>query len=151
MSEKNVNRKGRGEGTAALRFWLTVAFLAGVTGCSGSDSLPALQVYEVKGKVVLSDGKPLPGGFIYFVPKGDLPLTPSAEISADGSFSVVTGGSGPGAPPGDYKIRVEAPQFGPVKKGKRPIIPIKYNDEDSSGVVITVRAATNQLDPIVLK
>jgi hypothetical protein len=124
-----------------------------MTGCGGSDSLPSLTVYEVKGKVVLANGQPLSGGFISFVPKGNLPITPSGVIGPDGTFSLVTGGSGEGAPPGDYKVRVEAPQLQQAdqKSRRRPLIPPKYADEDSSGIVITVRAESNRLDPILLK
>jgi hypothetical protein len=130
---------------------LVVAIGAGLAGCRNSDSLPALRVYEVKGKVLLADGKPLTGGLVSFVPKGDLSVTPSGVIGVDGTFSLVTGGSGDGAPPGEYKVRVEAPQLQTVKKSRKPVFPFKYTDEDSSGLVITVRADTNQLDPIRLK
>ncbi len=132
---------------------LVMAIAAGITGCSGSNSLPSLTVYEVKGKVVLADGKPLPGGIISFVPKGELPVTPSSVIGPDGTFSLVTGGSGEGAPEGQYKIRVEAPEFQQAdgKSRKRPLIPPKYTDEDSSQLEITVRAESNQLEPIVLR
>jgi len=130
---------------------LLVAVWAGLAGCSHSDSLPVLQVYQVKGKVLLADGKPLSGGWVTFVPKGDLSVTPSGVIADDGTFSLVTGGSGEGAPAGEYKIRVEAPQFHAAAKSKKPPFPFKYTDEDSSGVVITVRADTNQLEPIRLK
>jgi hypothetical protein len=132
---------------------LALVAAAGVTGCSGSDSLPSLKVYEVKGRVVLANGQPLSGGFISFVPKGDLSITPSGVIGPDGTFSLVTGGSGEGAPPGDYKVRVEAPEFqqSDRKSRRRPLIPPKYSDEDSSDIVITVRAESNHLDPILLK
>jgi hypothetical protein len=132
---------------------LILAVGAGLAGCHSSDSLPVLKVYEVKGKVLLADGQPLSGGWIYFVPKGDLPLTPSSVIGSDGTFSIVTGGSGEGAPAGDYKVRVEAPQLqqGTSKSKKKPPFPFKYSDEDSSGLVITVRAESNQLEPILLK
>jgi hypothetical protein len=130
---------------------LTVILWLGQAGCGKSDSLPSLQVYEVKGKVLLPDGKPLSGGWIYFVSKGDLPVTPSGQISSDGTFSLVTGGSGEGAPAGDYKIRVEAPQLPTGPKAKKPAFPFKYTDEDSSGLVLTVRAEPNHLDPIRLK
>jgi hypothetical protein len=132
---------------------LLAAMLSTLTGCGGSQSLPAYHVYEVKGQVLLANGKPLPGGWIYLVPKGDLPVTPSGVIGSDGSFSIVTGGSGEGAPPGDYKVRVESPQFQPVltKSARKPIFPIKYTDEDSSGLLVTVKADSNRLDPILLK
>jgi hypothetical protein len=127
--------------------------LMALAGCGHSDSLPAYQVYEVKGKVVLSDGKPLNGGWISFVPKGDLPVTPSGEIGPDGTFSLVTGGSGEGAPAGQYKVRIEAPQLPPAssRSRRKPVIPVKYGDEDSSGLVITVRAESNRLEPFLLK
>ncbi len=147
-----VNRSDRG---ACRRRWaagLLAAMLAPVVGCGHSNSLPSYPVYEVKGKVVLADGKPLSGGWISFVPKGDLPVVPSGEIGPDGTFSLATG-SGQGAPPGEYKIRVEAPQLqsGPSKSRKRPAFPSKYTDEDSSGVVVTVKAESNHLEPIQLK
>ncbi len=132
---------------------LLAGLLASLVGCGHSDSLPAFQVYEVKGTVLLANGKPLGGGWIYFVPKGDLPVTPSAVIGNDGSFSLSTGGSGDGAPAGDYKVRVESPQLqqAAVTARKKPVFPPKYTDEDSSGVVITVRAESNRLEPILLK
>jgi hypothetical protein len=131
--------------------WLVAAAWLGLAGCRNSDTLPALKVYEVNGKVLMADDKPLRGGWVYFVPKGDLPVTPSAEIGPDGTFSIVTGGSGQGAPPGEYKVRIEAPQLRAAKKGGKHPFPPKYKDEDSSGLVITVRAEPNQLDPIRLK
>jgi hypothetical protein len=134
--------------------WMSALLLtaaAGLAGCGNADSLPSLQVYEVKGKVLLADGKPLPSGLISFVPKGDLPLTPSAKIASDGTFSLVTGGSGEGAPPGDYKVRIEAPELRPDPKTKKAVFPSKYSDEDSSGIVVTVLPKENQLDPIRLK
>ncbi len=131
---------------------LVVAAGLGLAGCGqpGADRLPALAVYEVKGKVLLGDGKPLNAGWVYFVPKGDLSVTPSGQIGPDGTFSVVTGGSGEGAPPGDYKLRIEAPQFR-TSRNQKPLIPPKYTDEDSSNLVVTVRAESNQLEPIRLK
>jgi hypothetical protein len=125
--------------------------VAGLSGCGQSDSLPKLQVYEVTGKVVLADGKPLSSGVISFVPTGNLPITPSANIASDGTFSLVTGGSGVGAPAGEYKVRVEAPEFRPDPKTKKTLFPFKYTDEDSSRIVVTVLAQQNHLEPIMLK
>jgi hypothetical protein len=130
---------------------LLVAAWAGVTGCGSSQALPVLKVHEVKGKVLLAEGKPLADGWIYFVPKGNLTLTPSGRIGSDGSFSVVTGGSGEGAPAGDYKIRIESPLYQATQKAKKPLYPFKYTDEDSSGIVVTVKPEPNQLEPLVLK
>ncbi len=151
MSFSGGANLGRGLGVTYSLSGLVVAVCAGLAGCGKSDSLPVLQVYDVKGKVLLADGKPLSGGQIYFVPNGDLALTPSGVIGPDGTFSLVTGGSGAGAPPGQYKVRIEARQFQADGKVAKPRFPVRYNDEDSSGVLITVRAEPNQLEPILLK
>jgi hypothetical protein len=149
-----VSHSAKTDGKGSRARWISsivLAFSAGLAGCGNSGSLPRLQVYEVKGKVVLADGKPLTGGVVSFVPIGDLPITPSATIASDGTFSVVTGGSGEGAPTGDYKVRIEAPGLSQDPKSKKPLFPSKYTDEDSSRLVVTVRPQTNQLDPFVLK
>jgi hypothetical protein len=130
---------------------LLTAILAALAGCHGSDSLPNYQVYEVTGRVLLSDGKPLGSGWISFVSKGDLPVTPSGQISQDGTFSLVTGGSGKGAPAGDYKVRVESPELQGGGKSRKALFPFKYTDEDSSGIVVTVRPQANELEPIRLR
>jgi hypothetical protein len=131
--------------------FLLLAAGVGLAGCSGSDSLPAYQVYEVNGKVLLSDGKPLGSGWVSFVPKSDMSVTPSAPIGSDGTFSLVTGGSGKGAPAGDYKVRIESPQFRANPKTKRALFPAKYTDEDSSEIVVTVRKQANDLEPFRLR
>jgi hypothetical protein len=140
-------------GRLAPRFFtLAVGVLASTAGCTGQpDSLPVLKVYEVKGKVLLADGKPLDNGSVYFVPTGELTITPNAVVGPDGTFSVVTGGSGDGAPPGEYKVRVEAAGAQPGQKSRKPLFPFKYTDEDSSGILVTVRPQPNQLEPFLLK
>ncbi len=131
---------------------LVVCGWAGMAGCNGTtDSLPVLKVYEVKGKVLKADGRPLSSGSVYLVPKGDLTVTPNAVITTDGTFSVVTGGSGEGAPPGEYKVRIETPEAHAASKSQRPVVPFKYTDEDSSGLVVTVRPEANHLEPFQLK
>ncbi len=150
----SIAQASHGAGKRNSTGWLStvlVAAAAGLSGCSQSDSLPKLQVYEVKGQVVLADGKPLKTGVVSFVSADGLPVTPSANIAADGTFSLVTGGSGEGAPAGKYKVRVEAPELRPDPKTKRSPFPPKYTDEDSSEIVITVLPQENHLDPIKLK
>ena len=64
----------------------------------------------------------------------------------------MTGGSGDGAPIGEYKVRIEA-AAGSISnpKSKKSLFPFKYTDEDSSGLFVTVKAEPNQLEPFVLK
>jgi hypothetical protein len=125
--------------------WLAVTF----TGCSGS-SFSTQTKYEVKGKVVLPNGKPLSAGRVTFVAADGLLPEASGEIYPDGAFSLSTRVPGDGAAPGRYKVRIE-PAESKNPRTIRPGFPVKYVDEDSSGLVVTVRAESSQLEPIRLK
>jgi hypothetical protein len=124
--------------------WLAVVF----TGCRGS-SFSTPTTYEVKGKVVLPNGKPLSTGRVTFVAADGLLPQASGDIQLDGAFSLSTRVPGDGAAPGTYKVRIE-PAEGKNRRAIRLGFPVKYVDEDSSGLVITVRSESNQLDPIRL-
>jgi hypothetical protein len=133
-----------------------VGGLAGVAGCgAASDAPPVVAVYEVKGKVLRADGKPLGGGRVYFV-HADGATTSEGKISPDGTFSLSTGNSGEGAPPGDYKVRIEPEDVSllaanrPGTRKKLPFSP-KYFDEDSSGLTARVEPGANRLEPFRLK
>lgn len=135
----------RGPGSFPYLVWLAVLF----TGCHGS-SFPTATTYEVKGKVVLPNGKPLTTGRVTFVAADGLLPQASGEIQPDGAFSLTTRVAGDGAAPGKYKVRIE-PAGGKNRRANQPGFPVKYVDEDSSGLVVTVRSESNQLEPIQLK
>lgn len=128
-----------------------------LSGCGDGSSAPGnATVYEVKGKVLLPGGKPLAGGHVYFVPQNGA-LTPEAPIGPDGTFSLVSGPSGEGAPAGDYKVRIEPSDPSlftaahvTARRRTLPFSP-KYLDEDSSGLKVAVKAEVNRLEPFVLK
>ena len=135
----------------------SLTFLFGMIGCDDGSSAPTnARVYEVRGKVLLPSGKPLNGGHIYFVSK-DGPLSPEATIAPDGSFSLISGPSGEGAPPGNYKVRVEPADPSqittrlPTSRRKALPFPSKYLDEDSSGLNVAIKAQPNHLEPFLLK
>ena len=134
-----------------------LTLLLPASGCGGdSGALKKVAVYPVKGSVVRADGTPLDGGQVYFVPK-DGAVTSEGKIAADGSFTLVTGNSGEGAPPGDFKIRIEPadPSVIANKKakasGKKLPFPAKYLDEDASGLTASIKAEPNSLEPFRLK
>ena len=111
-----------------------------------------LDVYEVKGKVLLGDGKPLGTGLDLLRAQG----RPARHARA--ARSPRTGRSpwsravrDEEAPPGEYKVRIDAPQLSGPRIPRSPPFPDKYSDEDSSSLVVTVRAGANHLDPFVLK
>jgi hypothetical protein len=119
-----------------------------LTGCQGSAS--SVQTYEVKGKVLLKSGRALGAGRVTFVAADGLLPEAGGEIGPDGAFSITTRVAGDGAVPGKYKVRIE-PAAGKNPKKTRPDFPVKYVDEDSSGLVVTVRAEPNQLEPFTLR
>jgi hypothetical protein len=124
---------------------LSVIVLA---GCQGSSlSVPT---YEVKGKVLLPTRKALTAGRVTFVAEDGLLPQASGEIGTDGAFCLTTRSPGDGAAPGKYKVRIE-PAGSKNPRKTKPDFPVKYVDEDSSGLVVTVRSEPNQLEPFTLK
>jgi hypothetical protein len=116
--------------------------LVGLGGCSGNP-LNSMRVYPVKGKVLLSDGKPVTACKIVFIGKKS-GLTSPSPVESDGSFTF-KGQSGDGLPEGDYLVRIEVDETKlPAVKGAPPkhsrTLPFaaKYSDEDSSGLTATV-------------
>ncbi len=152
-----VNFQALVRGIRGKVLWAGAAVLACLTGCGDGSSAPGnATVYEVKGKILLPGGKPLSGGHVYFVPR-DGALTPEAPIGPDGTFTLVSGPSGEGAPAGEYKIRIEPSDpslFATTRpSNRRKTVPFsaKYLDEDSSGLKVAVKAEPNRLEPIILK
>ena len=134
---------------------LTVVAFAS-SGCGDAGAPPVVKVFEVKGKVLLANSKPLTKGRVSFVPTQEPFLVSSATVESDGSFSLATGDSGEGAPPGAYKVRVEPDGPPPVVNGDRASLkslpfPPKYLDEDSSGLKVIVKDEPNQLSPFILR
>jgi hypothetical protein len=125
-----------------------IVFAVTMNGCSGYTS--SAPTYEVKGKVLLANGKTLSAGRVTFVAADGLLPQASGEIQPDGDFSLTTRNPGDGAAPGKYKVRIEPAES--KKPGKtRLSFPVKYVDEDSSGLSVTIRAEPNQLEPFTLK
>jgi hypothetical protein len=125
-------------------------------GCGDSEHpgpLPSVTAYPVKGQVLLADGQPLTEGTVVFVPVKPGERTATGKIESDGTFSLTTYGSGDGAPEGEYKVRIESEKTAPSrKKGvQRYAVPPKYEDENTSGLAVTVKPEPNNLPPFQLK
>jgi hypothetical protein len=144
--------------SARPRQWLGVIFILGISllgfeGC-GDPGTATGPLYPVKGKVLLPDGKPLTTGRVEFLPQaGGMPTT--GDVGPDGSFSLKTGDGRDGAPPGDYKVRLEPTMTALAgKKVGRPAslpFPAKYFDEDgNTGLTAKVLAEPTTLEPFKL-
>lgn len=124
-------------------------------GC-GSDegSLPKLEgePQPVKGKILLSGGKPLVGATVHFVPTQEKGAGARGTTDAEGNFELTTRQPGDGALAGEYKVRLDPPPPpSGVKKLPPPPFPVAYTDEELTDLTATVKAGANNLEPIQLQ
>jgi hypothetical protein len=137
-----IEKQSEHTGPRRLALLVTALVFGVTTGCAENGPLSGAKLYPVKGKVTLSDGKPLTSGRIVFAATKS-PVTSVANIENDGAFTF-KGGTGDGLPEGGYKIRIEAGSSGRVVKGARgnsdatPPFDMKYLDEDASELTATV-------------
>lgn len=110
----------------------------------------------IEGKVTYN-GKPLPFGCVIFQPENG--HWSKGVIQPDGSFQMVTPGEGDGAAVGINKVRIRCfENQDPAKKIEdpagvgiilgKPLIPKKYSSQETSGIVVEVKAEGNE--PVVL-
>jgi hypothetical protein len=112
-------------------------------------------VYPVSGKVTYK-GAPAPGATVVFYRQGDSTDEPviMGVTQKDGTFELVCGSLGKGAPPGEYDVVIEwkpvsgqskgRPQHGPDKlKGR-------YADPKHPRFHATIKAERNDLAPFDL-
>ncbi|WZO96046.1 hypothetical protein EP7_003019 [Isosphaeraceae bacterium EP7] len=124
---------------------VVASLMACQSGC-GEGEGPKLDVptYPASGKVLRANGSPLPGGIVVLVPPDPKSPKATGPIASDGTFNLNTDGIAPGAPAGDYKVRIELdPEadmsvFG-TKRGLP--FPAKYAKESTSGLTATIQAA----------
>jgi hypothetical protein len=125
--------------TAASR-WIAVAMIT-LVGCNRSS------VATVTG-VVAVDGTPLKMGFIALEPaQGAVP--PASAVITAGRFSI---GATHGIQPGDYLVRIEAPDLercdpAAPPNPARPIVPLLAEPwNKASALTFTVQPGVNRLD-----
>jgi hypothetical protein len=96
--------------------------------------------------VILPDGKPLSEGIVTFVPRGEKGRQASGKVQPDGAFSLTTRKPDDGAAEGDYVVRIDTPLSKPGPQGSKiSVLPVKYDDEDTSGLKVTVKPEPNDL------
>lgn len=141
-----AERKTRGIAWVAIGLVLCV----GAAGCGDSAVDKGVKVYPVSGTVTLPDGKPLESGRIIFVSKDGKNAV--GTLGTNGAYTLTSGVSGDGAPPGEYKVKLEPDEtklkatnkF--AKPGANLPFPGKYSDEESSQLTATIKAEDNKLN-----
>jgi hypothetical protein len=113
-------------------------------------------LYPVSG-TVLYKGQPAKGATVFFVRQGG---DPSNEpmlmglVQDDGSFSLVYGSLGQGAPPGEYDVLIEWKQRARRSRGLAQHAPDRlkgrYADSKRPRLHATVKAEKNGLPPFEL-
>jgi len=110
-----------------------------VVGCGERSGLQ-----PVNGRVIYSDGQPLPGGVIEMRPtSGEQKASPRGPIHADGTFAIGTIRPGDGAMPGTYRVLIvpPPPAGDPDDKAIRntpPAIDERYTRFETSGLEVVV-------------
>jgi hypothetical protein len=120
--------------------------LAALAGGCGNNATQ-VSIHPVSGKVLLASGKPLSSGTICFEPVDAPGFKATGKIQPDGAFTMTTHEDGDGAAEGTSHVYI-VPDGGQVKGPSS--VPLKFTDAESSGISVTVRPGTNQLEPIVL-
>jgi len=96
---------------------------------------------EVSGKVVI-DGKPLPPGFSVTLVSA-LGKRFSTTVQQEGSYRFT-----PGIPAGKYRMAIE-PAAGDA--GKQNVVPARYTDDTTSGLLFDVKTGPATLDVQLVK
>ncbi|MGB7328691.1 MAG: hypothetical protein WBD31_27685 [Rubripirellula sp.] len=126
---------------------ITLASLIGGLGCGG----PASDVYPVNGIVQFPDGKLLRSGTVELELIGQKdPITATARISPDGTFTMGTYKADDGALAGkhrvvvlsDYEIGNGAERPGLIPE---PLLDTKYRSFRTSGLQVEVKPETNNV------
>jgi hypothetical protein len=121
------------------------------TSCGTSNNL-----YPVSGTVIYKD-KPAAGATVFFRRQGGDPMNEHAImgiVKEDGSFTLVCGSIGAGAPPGEYDVLIEWKHNpnqakGLAQKG-RDRLNGQYADPERPQLHAVVKAETNHLAPFEL-
>jgi len=150
-----------------LRQFLLIAptlFATLISGCGGDGRLDTAQVH---GKVTYKGQGISTGTVLLF--RVDAPdektkkLHPYAYVEGDGQFHIKTYVDGDGAPPGKYRVSIQAPTAGGTSKKDQAVvapsgpgvnvpaaIAAKYANVDTAGIEITVQPGENNLEPFEL-
>lgn len=107
-------------------------------GCGRSD-FP--RTYPLRGKVVLKDGRALPGGYIEFESTDEAKWRGAANIEEDGAFEGAVaskdGKETDGLVGGEYLVRIE-PRRGDSEDRPAVRVPARYRDFQTSGLKVVI-------------
>jgi hypothetical protein len=131
-----------------------IAIVMGLAGCGGGGSAEH-QVAPVTGRVV-HDGQPVNGGSITFRPinvegtrAGVMGKPASAEVGADGTFSLSTYGRRDGAVVGQHQVIYTAVATGAESYDDKPV-PSPYRGLVPQPAEVEVKPSTNEIQIVLV-
>ncbi len=138
------------------RLALGVTLAVTVVGCGGPAGRMA--VHPVRGKVMM-DGRLAAGADIVLHPAA--PLTdkdadyPRGAVGDDGSFAISTYDESDGAPAGTFRVSIFRSEGSEseglrIEKSKAADPFKKYKNPEGSGLTVTVKEGSNDLEPFLL-
>ncbi len=132
-------------------FCLAAVLAVSCTSCGNKNN-----IYPVSGKVT-NKGSPAAGATVFFNRKGGDAMNDHmimGIVQEDGSFELVCGELGKGAPAGEYDVLIEWKQVSSQGKGRPQRGPDqfqgRYADPKNPVLHATVEAKTNVLPPFEL-
>jgi hypothetical protein len=148
-----LQREPRSEdpGVRKVVICLTAALALTCAACGNKNN-----IYPVSGKVTYN-GSPAAGAAVFFYRQGGNSMNEPmimGIVQEDGSFELVCGSVGKGAPPGDYDVMIEWKQVSGQSKGRPQHGPDqlkgRYADLKHPLLHATLEAKTNYLAPFEL-
>jgi len=132
-------------------FCFTTALAIACGSCGNKNN-----IFPVSGEVMLN-GSPASGAAVFFYRQGGDSMNDHmimGIVQEDGSFELVCGSLGKGAPPGEYDVLIEWKQVSGQSKGRPQQAPDKlkgrYADPKHPLLHATVEAKPNNLPPFEL-
>ena len=131
----------------------TAGFILACASCGNNNNN---NIYPVSGKVIYN-GAPAAGAAVFFCRQGGDTMNEHmimGLVQEDGSFELVCGTLGKGAPPGEYDVVIEWKEVARQEKGRPERGPDKlqgrYADPKSPRLRATIKAERNDLASFVL-
>ena len=128
--------------------WMTPVLALACASCNN--------IYPVSGKVMYN-GSPAAGATVFFIRQGGGSSAEAAIMSIvqeDGSFELVCGSLGKGAPPGNYDVLIEWKPVSGQSKGRpqhgADVLKGRYADRKHPLLHATVESRATHLPPFEL-
>jgi hypothetical protein len=121
---------------------IAFAIIATISGCGGSGTHP------VEGKVVFTDGTPVPGGLVIFelIGEGPAKVCARGDIQADGTFRLSTFRKNDGALPGRHRVSLAQPlPTGGEEALSRRVFHARFESFDTSKLEFTIEPRKNEI------